>query len=105
MIFTKLNIKYLKTEINIATIAPKQVFWDMDISQLSIKEDKTLIIPRMLLSTTKETFPKDITNLEKAYSTKEIYNVLKSTKERISNNVCRMVAIRYNKPTFLRYKF
>lgn len=93
----------LKTEINIANILPKHVFWDMEVSQLSIKKDKALIIPRMLMATNKETFSKDIINVERIYSSKEIYNVLKATKERISNSVCRMVSARYNKPTFLRY--
>ncbi|MBP1838769.1 DUF6922 domain-containing protein [Formosa algae] len=95
----------MKTEVNIANSAPKQVFWDMDVSQLSIKKDKALIIPRLLLATTKETFENDIKRVETTYSTHEIYTILKNTKERISNNVCRMVAERYNKPTFLRYKF
>lgn len=95
----------MKTKINIANIAPKQVFWDMDISKLSTKQDKALIIPRLLMATTKETFLQDITNVEKLYTTNEIYVTLKNTKERISNNVCRMVATRYSKPTFLRYKF
>ncbi|QXP59716.1 DUF6922 domain-containing protein [Olleya sp. HaHaR_3_96] len=95
----------MKTKVNIANISPKHVFWDMDISQLSTKQDKALIIPRMLMATTKETFSKDIAVIESAYNTNEIYTVLKNTKERISNNVCRMVATRYNKPTFLRYKF
>lgn len=95
----------MKTEVNIANIAPKQVFWDMNVSQLSTKKDKNLIIPRMLMATTKETFSKDIAVIESTYNTNEIYKVLKNTKERISNNVCRMVSNRYNKPTFLRYKF
>lgn len=95
----------MKTKVNIANNAPKHVFWDMDVSQLSTKKDKALIIPRMLMATTKETFSKDIALVESAYNTNEIYTILKNTKERISNNVCRMVATRYNKPTFLRYKF
>jgi len=95
----------LKTKANITNIAPKHLFWDMDRSKLSTKQDKALIIPRMLLATTKESFLKDISNLERTYTPNEIYNVLKNTKERISNNVCRMVAQRYNKPVFLRYKF
>ena len=77
----------------------------MDMNKLSAKEDKDVIIPRMLLATNEKTFRKDIASVEKVYTANEIYAVLKNTKERISNQVCRMVAARYNKPTFLRYKF
>jgi hypothetical protein len=95
----------MKTKVNIAEIAPKHVFWDMDVSKLSAKEDKALIIPRLLLATNEQTFSNDISLVERVYNPKEIYTVLKSTKARISNNVCRMVSKRYNQPTFLRYKF
>lgn len=95
----------MKTKVNIANVARKKVFWDMDMTKLSAKEDKDVIIPRMLLATNEKTFRKDIASVEKVYTANEIYAVLKNTKERISNQVCRMVAARYNKPTFLRYKF
>ena len=95
----------MKTKVNIANTVPKHVFWDMDISQLSAKQDKALIIPRMLMATTQDSFLQDIVKVENHYTKNEIYTILKNTKERISNNVCRMVAARYNKPTFLRYKF
>lgn len=95
----------MKTKVNIADIVPKKVFWDMDIDKLSIKKDKEIIIPRMLLATNEKTFKEDIASVEEVYTTNEIYPVLKNTKERISNQICRMVAARYNKPTFLRYKF
>ncbi|RDK87376.1 DUF6922 domain-containing protein [Marinirhabdus gelatinilytica] len=95
----------MKTKVNIANVAQKKVFWDMDMNKLSAKEDKDVIIPRMLLATNEKTFRKDIASVEKVYTANEIYAVLKNTKERISNQVCRMVAARYNKPTFLRYKF
>lgn len=95
----------MKTKVNISNTVPKHVFWDMDISQLSIKQDKALIIPRMLMATTQDSFLQDIVKVENHYTKNEIYTILKNTKERISNNVCRMVAARYNKPTFLRYKF
>ena len=95
----------MKTKVNIANVAQKKVFWDMDMNQLSAKEDKEIIIPRMLLATTEKTFGKDIASIEKVYTPNEIYAVLKNTKERISNQVCRWVAARYNKPIFLRYTF
>lgn len=95
----------MATTINIANTFPKQAFWDMDTNQLSIKKDKDIIIPRVLMSTNAATFSKDIALVETVYNTNEIYSVLKDTKERISNNICRMVANRYNKPTFLRYNF
>lgn len=77
----------------------------MDVNKLSVKRDKKVIIPRMLLATNEKTFKQDIVTVEKVYTANEIYRVLKNTKERISNQVCKMVAERYNKPTFLRYKF
>ncbi|MGZ0014775.1 DUF6922 domain-containing protein [Yeosuana sp. AK3] len=95
----------MKTKVNIADIVPKKVFWDMDVNKLSVKKDKEVIIPRMLLATNEKTFKEDIASVEKIYIANEIYSVLKNTKERISNQICRMVAARYNKTTFLRYKF
>lgn len=95
----------MKATSNIADLFPKHLFWDMDSNKLSSKEDKGIIIPRALLATTKETFIKDITLLENIYATNEIYDTLKNTKERISNNVCKLIAARYNMPVFLRYKF
>lgn len=76
----------------------------MDYSKLSVKKDKETIIPRALFATTKETFNTDILKLEELYPPIEILNVLKNTKELISNNVCVMVAKRYNVATFYRYK-
>lgn len=97
--------KPLDKTINIANTFPKQAFWDLDSSKLSLKEDKDIIIPRVLMTTNEETFSKDILTVESVYNANEIYSVLKDTKERISNSVCRLVAKRYKKPTFLRYKF
>jgi hypothetical protein len=94
----------LKATINIASQFPKHLFWDMDYSKLSIKKDKETIIPRALFATTQETFTTDILKLEELYTPKVILNVLKNTKERISNNVCALVAKRYNVATFYRYK-
>jgi hypothetical protein len=76
----------------------------MDHSKLSLKKDKETIIPRALLATTKETFNTDILNLEKVYSEEVILSTLQKTKQRISNNVCAMVAKRYNVAIFYRYK-
>jgi hypothetical protein len=94
----------LKATINIASQFPKHLFWDMDYSKLSIKKDKETIIPRALFATTQETFTTDILKLEELYTPKVILNVLKNTKERISNNVCVLVAKRYNVAAFYRYK-
>lgn len=90
-------------ELTIRDIASKKVFWDVDIDKLSLKNDKDFIIPRILLATTKETFNNDMNSLERIYTPDEIYTALKITKERISNQVCKMVAERYNKPSFFRY--
>jgi len=95
----------LAKRINISNTFPKQAFWDMDTNKLSVKKDKDIIIPRVLMTTNEDTFSKDIALVETVYNANEIYATLKDTKERISNNVCRLVSKRYNKPTFLRYKF
>ncbi|WP_298247352.1 hypothetical protein [uncultured Christiangramia sp.] len=93
----------MRTQINIAKKFPKHLFWDMDASRLSVKEDKALIIPRALFATTQATFERDIQRLEEIYSKKEIVSILKNTKERISNEVCILVTKRYNAKPFLRY--
>ena len=77
----------------------------MDTNKLSTQRDRAIIIPRVLMTTNEDTFSKDIELVESVYSANEIYTTLKDTKERISNNVCRLVSKRYNKPTFLRYDF
>jgi len=77
----------------------------MDSSKLSSQKDKAIIIPRVLMTTNEDTFSKDIELVESVYSANEIYTTLKDTKERISNNICRLVSKRYNKPTFLRYNY
>lgn len=76
----------------------------MDHSKLNLSRDKDIIIPRALFATTPETFETDIQKLESLYSAKDIVKYLKTTKERISNEVCAMVAKRYNVPTFARFK-
>ncbi|MEX2512867.1 MAG: hypothetical protein WD398_08175 [Cyclobacteriaceae bacterium] len=76
----------------------------MDHSTLDFERDKDIIIPRALFATTPETFDTDIATLENLYSRKQILKHLKTTKERISNEVCRLVAKRYDVNTFLRFK-
>lgn len=93
----------MRTHINIAKRFPKHLFWDMDASRLSVKEDKAIIIPRVLFATTQATFEHDIQRLEELYSKKEIISVLKNTRERISNEICVLVTKRYNVKPFLRY--
>ena len=94
----------MKQTINIANVFPKHLFWDMDYSKLNFDYDMDIIIPRALFATTKETFDKDIKKLEQFYTKSQILEQLKITKERISNDVCRMVAERYQVELFLRYK-
>ena len=94
----------MKQSVNIATIFPKHLFWDMDHSKLNLSKDKDIIIPRALFATNEETFTTDIIKLEQFYSKNIILKYLKITKERISNEVCAMVAKRYNVPTFARFK-
>jgi hypothetical protein len=76
----------------------------MDHSKLNLSRDKDIIIPRALFATNEETFTTDIIKLEQFYSKNIILKYLKTTKERISNEVCAMVAKRYNVPTFARFK-
>lgn len=94
----------MNKSINIATIFPKHLFWDMDHSKLNLSRDKDIIIPRALFATNEETFATDILKLEQYYSKNIILKYLKNTKERISNEVCAMVAKRYNVPIFARFK-
>ena len=75
----------------------------MDSSKLSIRRDKDIIIPRALYVTTKDSFPKDIEVLEEFYSKREIIDILKHTKENISNQVCELVSKRYHTRPFYRY--
>lgn len=93
----------MEKRVNIAKRFPKHLFWDMDANRLSLKKDKSIIIPRALFATTKASFDKDIRKLEKLYSSKEIVSILRNTKEHISNEVCTLVAKRYDAKPFLRY--
>ena len=93
----------MSKQINIAKEFPKHLFWDMDASRLSLQKDKTIIIPRALFATTQDSFEKDIQRLEKLYSKKDIINILRNTKELISNEICVLVARRYNTKPFYRY--
>jgi hypothetical protein len=76
----------------------------MDHSKLNLPRGKDIIIPRALFATNEETFATDIIKLEQFYSKNIILKYLKTKKERISNEVCAMVAKRYNVPTFARFK-
>ncbi len=86
------------------TILPKEAFWDLDINSLSIIDDMELIIPRVLMATNKDNFSESIKLLERFYTRNEIYMVSRNTKERISNEVCKMISKRYGKKLFSRYK-
>jgi len=89
--------------IKISSVFPKHLFWDVRLEQLDAERDQDLIVPRALIMTNEESFVQDIEKLELIYSSAEIINVLKTTKERISNKVCEMVANRYHIPVFHRY--
>lgn len=88
---------------NMADIFPKHHFWDVGMSKLNLARDKELIIPRALFATTETTFNEDIERLENLYSRKDILKTLKTTKERISNTVCELVAKRYHAKPFFRF--
>ncbi|MGO2103499.1 MAG: DUF6922 domain-containing protein [Psychroflexus halocasei] len=93
----------MSKQINILKKFPKHLFWDMDASKLSLKEDKAIIIPRALFATTQTSFESDIKRLEEFYSKKEILSTLKNTRELISNELCTLVAKRYQVKPFFRY--
>lgn len=89
---------------DISHILPNYLFWDVDPKNLDIQDDRDFIIPRALMATTPETFAADIQPLEKLYSKAQIVVELRRTKERISNEVCKLVARRYHVKQFLRYQ-
>ena len=89
---------------DISQIFPKYLFWDVNPKNLNIQDDKDFIIPRALMATTVDTFTKDIEPLEQLYSRAQIVSEFQKTKERISNEVCMLVARRYNVKQFLRYQ-
>ncbi|WP_432670366.1 DUF6922 domain-containing protein [Flavobacterium sp. SM2513] len=93
----------MKQSVNIATIFPKHLFWDMDPNKLNLSKDKSIIIPRALYATTPDTFETDILKLETLYSANDIVKYLKLTTENISNKVCISVSKRYNVKPFLRF--
>lgn len=94
----------MKHPIDIASIFPKYLFWDMDYSKLHPERDKDIIIPRAMYATTSETFEQDIQTLENLYAPSEIIKYLKNTKELISNEVCTLIAKRYDIPVFARFR-
>lgn len=94
----------MKSSINIANIFPKHLFWDVDHHSLDVQRDKDLIIPRAMYATNKTSFEADIKLVENLYSREDITYHLKNTKELISNEVCSMVANRYNIEPFYRFQ-
>jgi hypothetical protein len=88
-------------DIHINELFPKHLFWDVDMSCLDI--DRDLIIPRALMATTALTFTNDIAKLEVIYPKAVIARELKTTKERVSNQICRLVARRYHVKQFARF--
>jgi hypothetical protein len=90
-------------DVHINQIFQKHLFWDVDMSCLDIDKDRDLIIPRALIATTPSTFTTDIAKLEIIYSKAAIARELKTTKEKISNKVCRLVARRYHVKQFSRF--
>ena len=93
----------MNKSVNIASIFPKYLFWDMDHSKLNVSADRDIIIPRALYATTVDTFEEDIVKLEQLYSKPQIVKYLKITKELISNKICLLVAERYKVKPFVRF--
>ena len=94
----------MKQRVNIATIFPKYLFWDMDSNKLNLQRDKDIIIPRSMYATTSDSFEEDIQRLERLYTKEDILNYLKNTKELISNEVCDLVSKRYKSASFVRFR-
>src|SRR5687768_10541277 len=93
----------MKMRQDISNLFPSYLFWDADPSQLDLKKDMDLIIPRALYATTAATFDLDIRRLESLYTREQIVDTLKNTTERISNNVCNLMAKHYHIQPFFRY--
>jgi hypothetical protein len=86
-------------DVHIKELFPKHLFWNVDMSRLDID----LIIPRALIATTPLTFTNDIAKLEVIYPKAVIARELQTTKERVSNQICRLVARRYHVKQFARF--
>ncbi|MDB5024521.1 MAG: Bromodomain containing protein [Mucilaginibacter sp.] len=93
----------LTKDVHINQLFPKHLFWDVDMSCLDIDKDRDLIIPRALIATTPSTFTNDIEKLEIIYPKAVIARELKTTKEKVSNQICRLVARRYHVNQFARF--
>lgn len=87
----------------ISNLFPSYLFWDVDPSQLDLNKDMDLIIPRALYATTEATFDLDIRRLESLYTRDQIVDTVKNTRERISNNVCILLAKHYHIQPFFRF--
>lgn len=93
----------MNTDIVLKELFPKHLFWDVDVSRLDIHKDRDLIIPRALMATTTATFSTDILLLERLYKRTVIIQELKATREKISNQVCLLIARRYHIRRFSRF--
>ncbi len=89
--------------ISVSDVFPDYLFWEYKVELLDFTNHIDLIIPRALYFSTKKSFKRDIEKLEKLYSKDDILNCIQTTKEMISNEVCELVAKRYNAP--VRYRF
>lgn len=88
--------------VNISSIFPKHLFWDVKMDNLDVVRDQDLIIPRALYTTNEQSFEADIKRLEDIYTHAEIIHNLKSTRERISLKILDLVANRYHVAKFSR---
>ena len=93
----------INKNISVADIFPEYHFWEYKIDMLDFKKDKDLIIPRALYFSDKGSFDNDVKKLETIYSKKEIISCINKTREAISNEVCELIAKRYN--TKINYRF
>lgn len=93
----------VKQEVNISSIFPAHLFWDVRMGKLDVQRDKNFIIPRALYASDNFTFYVDIQKLENIYTPQEIADALKNITELISNEVCRLITERYHIEHFQRF--
>ena len=91
----------VKHSINIATIFPKHLFWDMDYSKLNLSKDKSIIIPRAFFATTPETFETDIQKLEELKGQKKVEEAERGKFKIVPKFLCMPDTRRHNMRNFM----